>query len=165
MKDNIYNWKKKGKEYNNGILIYEGEYYMNKKYNGKAYDKNGNVIYELINGKGNYKEFYENGNIKLDITYSNDLTIGIGKEYNENKKLIFEGEYKNNKRWNGKGYDTNNNIVYEIQNGNGYIREYSDKDKLKFEGEYKNGQKDGVGKEYSNGILLFEGEYKNGKRN
>ena len=39
---------------------------------------------------------------------------------------------------NGKGYDENGNIIYEISNGNGSIKEYDNKDKLIFEGEYLN---------------------------
>ena len=46
--------KVKGKEYINGKLVYEGEYIYDKfidtKYNGKGYDENGCLIYELING-------------------------------------------------------------------------------------------------------------------
>ena len=37
-------------------------------------------------------------------------------------KLIFEGEHLNGKRWNGKQYNDNNEKVYEIKNGNGYIK-------------------------------------------
>ena len=36
--------------------------------------------------------------------------------------LIFEGEYYHGKKWNGYGYDVNGNIIYEIQNGKGYIK-------------------------------------------
>ena len=46
-----------------------------------------------------------------------------GKEYLENGKLSFEGEYLNWKRWNGKG------------------RKYSKNGELLFEEEYLNGQK------------------------
>ena len=48
---NIYNYKRKGKQYKHGYLIYEGEYLFNKEQNGKRYDENGNIIYELKNGK------------------------------------------------------------------------------------------------------------------
>ena len=37
---------------------------------------------------------------------------GKGKEYYDNGKLCFEGEYLNDKRRAGKGYDILNNIVY-----------------------------------------------------
>ena len=39
----------------------------------------------------------------------------IGKEY-FNKKIIFEGEYLNGKRWNGKLYD-DGKLVYIYLNG------------------------------------------------
>ena len=38
-------------------------------------------------------------------------------------------------------------------------------DELIFEGEYKKGERNGKGKEYTDGKLIFEGEYLNGKRN
>ena len=72
---------------------------------------------------------------------------------------------KNGLKWNGKGYDGKNNIVYEINNGKGYVKEYDYFSKLVFEGEYVNGQKNGKGKEYyNNGKIRFEGEYLNGKK-
>ena len=49
---------------------------------------------------------------------------------------MFEGEYLNGKKWNGKGKE------YDKNNG-----------KLIFEGEYLNGEKNGKVKEYKNGIL------------
>ena len=52
-------------------------------------------------------------------------------------KLNFEGEYIDGKRWNGKGYDYNGNVAYEIKEGKGNIKEYYyDNGKLEFEGEY-----------------------------
>ena len=58
-------------------MEYQGEFRYDRKWNGKGYDENGNIIYELINGNGKVKEY----------------RIG---------KLEFEGEYLNGKRWNGK---------------------------------------------------------------
>ena len=79
---------------------------------------------------------------------------------------MFEGEYLNDKRWEGKGYDTNNKIVSELKSGKGLVKEYYENGILKFEGEYSNGLKNGKGKEYTNkGKLKFEGEYLNGQRN
>ena len=136
------------KEYSsiNDILIFEGEY-LNGKRNGKGkeYDKyNGRLTYEgeYLNGKRN----------------------GKGKEY-YNNQIIFDGEYLNGKKWNGKGYDTKNNIIYELKNGEGYVKELNMIGLIKFEGEYSNGERNGKGKEYDyGGDLEFEGEYKNGKR-
>ena len=30
---------------------------------------------------------------------------------------MFEGEYLNDKKWVGKGYDLKNNIIYELKKG------------------------------------------------
>ena len=115
--------------------------------------------------------------------YLNGLRNGEGKEYYFNGQLMFEGEFKGNKIWNGKGYknmknvlelkegkgllkisDNNGNLLLEAVylNGqkNGKVKEYYDNGKLKFEGEYLNGQKNGKAKEYNNkSKLIFEGEY------
>ena len=67
-----------------------------------------------------------------------------------------------------KGYNTHNNIDYEIKDGKGHVKEYDENGTLIFEGEYLNGQKNGKCQEYywDNGKLIFDGEYLNGyKRN
>ena len=51
------------------------------------------------------------------------LENGRGKEFYENGKIQFEGDYLDGKRWNGK------------------IREYLISGKLKDEGEYVNGER------------------------
>ena len=77
--------------------------------------------------------------------------------------MEYEGEYLYNKKWNGKGYDENGNIIYDLINGNGQVKEYYEDSKLKFEGEYSNGRKNGKVKEYDyDGTIKFEGEYLNG---
>ena len=67
------------------------------------------------------------------------MDIEMEKEKNiiENGNLKFEGEYKNDLKWNGKG---SNNLVYELKNGKGLIKEYWFSDKLSFEGEYLMGK-------------------------
>jgi len=163
-----------GKEYDcNDKMIFEGEYLFNKKWNGKGYDDNNNIIYELINGNGKAKEInndgkpiYEGeylngqkngkgkgydykGNLEYEGEYLNGKRNGKGKEYGYKGRLEFEGEYLNNKKWNGKGYDKNNNITFELINGKGIAKEYNKYNgNLEFEGEYLNGEKNGKGKEY-----------------
>ena len=127
----------KGKDYFNGVkwngkgYDFEGK----NKYeliNGKAcsvieYDNNGQLRYkgEYLNGKrnGKGKEYDNNGQIRYEGEYLNGKRNGKGKEYNLGK-LIFEGEYLYNHRrdyvftkWNGKGYDINGNIIYELNKG------------------------------------------------
>ena len=45
------------------------------------------------------------------------------------------GEYLFGKKWDGKGFDEDGNIIYELNNGNGKVKEYK-KGKLIYEGEY-----------------------------
>ena len=130
---------------------------------------------EIISGKyliseqnGYGKEYILNSNkLIFEGEYINGKRNGKGKEYYPDGKLEFEGEFLNGKNWEGKGYDKNNNIVYELKNGKGFIKKYYDNICLKFEGEYLKGEKNGKGKEYHlfTEILKFEGEYLNGKRN
>ena len=92
-------------------MEYEGDYII-KKYNGKGYGEDGNIIYELKNGTGIIKE-YDNYNSKFEFEgeYLNGLRNGKGKEYGYDGKLSFEGEYLFNKRYNGKGYYKNGKII------------------------------------------------------
>ena len=93
-----------------------------KEWNGKGYDIEENEIYKLENGKG---------------------SVVI---YDDDGKLMYEGEYLNGEK-NGQG------------------KEYDNSGKLVFEGQYLNGEKNGQGKEYDNsGKLVFEGQYLNGKK-
>ena len=121
--------------------------------------------------------------------YINGKRNGKGKEYFRNGKLQFEGEFKNGKKWKGKGYDINGNFDYELIDGSGKMKEYNSNDilieeseylnnvkhgkgkvydevngQLEFEGNYLNGRKNGFGKEYHDGLLIFEGEYLNNKK-
>ena len=68
--------------------------------------------------------------------------------------------------WKRIRYDKNNNIVYELKDGNGHVKEYGYIGScLIFEGEYLNGKRNGKGKNYNKiGKLTFEGEYLKGIR-
>ena len=121
----IYEESGKIKIYDNYInkLIYEGEYAKGKK-------------------DGNGKEYSYYGKIIFEGEYSNGKRNGKGKEYDVRGNLIFEGEYLNGKRWNGKGYNGTNCLVYELKEGKGYVKEFSDF-RLIYESEYLNGEKNG----------------------
>ena len=103
----------KGREYSliENKLIFEGECL-----NGKR------------NGKG--KEYYNYGRILFEGEYLNGKRNGKGKEYYNDGRILFEGEYLNGKKWNGKRYNKNGKIEFEINNGKGYIKEYYDDDSL-----------------------------------
>ena len=79
----------------------------------------------IKDGKANIKEYYDNGKIKFEGQYFNGEINGKVKEYNyDNGQLEFEGKYLNGKRWNGIGYKKNGNVVFEIKDGKGNIKEY-----------------------------------------
>ena len=137
---------------------------------------------------------------KIDISINNYIYFTgnyiiyelnrIGKEYNDNDELEFEGEYLYDKKWNGKckEYDIWDKLVFdgELVNGerHGKAIEYFGFGPIKFDGEYLKGKKwkgkrydsnsnfiyelkDGKGivKEYYDDKLEFEGEYVNGEKN
>ena len=138
-----------GKEYlsYNNRLIFKGEY------------KNGKR-----NGSG--EEYYYNlGLIRFKGDYKNGKRNGKGIDYHSNGNIKFEGEYSNGLKYNGKAYDLDKNLIYELKNGCGHVKYYTVFNKLIFEGEYLNGVKNGLGKEYSEytGELIFEGDYLKGK--
>ena len=84
--------------YFNGVLEFEGEYI-----NGKR------------NGKG--KEYYCNGKLEFEGEFLNDKRNGEGKDYYDDDTLEFRGQYLNGERWNGKAYDKNGLMKYQIKNG------------------------------------------------
>ena len=81
------------------------------------------------NKNGNGKEYYR-GKLIFDGKFLNGERNGKGKEYKyrgygQEVKLFFEGEYLNGKRWNGKGYDKNGELDFEVKDGKGKGKEYS----------------------------------------
>ena len=154
----------KGKEYYaNGQLSFEGEYLKGKRWTGKRYGLSDNILYELKEGKGLVKENY--GIYAYEGEYLKGEKNGRGKEYYYVKGPIrFDGEYYNDKRWTGKSYDKNGNIISEIKEGKGYYKEYYSENMI-FECDYLNGVRNGKGKIYLNNKLVFEGEYVNGENN
>ena len=88
----------KGEEFNilNDELIFEGDYI-----NGKR------------NGYGT--EYYEKEKIKYEGEYLNGKRNGKGKEYYINENIKFEGIYLLGLKFEGKGYDRDGNILYELE--------------------------------------------------
>ena len=137
----LYNFRKEGKEYVNiyekadkeflflygtnkkyvsTYLEFEGEYLCNKKWNGKGYDEKGNIIYELINGKGKVKEYNNfDCNLIYEGEYLDGKRNGKGKEYDNILGKIFEGEFLNGKKWKGK--ETEYNLDHKVYRENEYI--------------------------------------------
>ena len=84
---------------------------------------------------------------------------GFGIEYNfDGGKFI--GEFKDDRKWEGTGYDENGNIEYEIINGYGKVKEYYNGN-LIYEGQYSDGKRDGEGIEYDflTRTIKYEGRF------
>ena len=142
-----------------------------------TYDKDGLAReYDLYDNELRYKGEYLNGERN-----------GKGKEYYGNCPMLFEGEFKHGKKWNGnglingKGYIKKQSFIktYKIGQSNtfGQSNVFNQSNNFSinlpppyivenfiFEGEYVNGERNGKGKEYNFGQLIFEGEYLNGKK-
>ena len=104
-------------------MKFKGEYLNEKIWNVKGYNYDGKEIFEIKKGKGYIKE------------------------YNNGRKIIFEGEYLNGKRLKGKGKELN---IHGI---------------LKYEGKYFFGKIYGKGKQYNvNGNLEYVGQFLDNER-
>ena len=93
------------------------------KFKNIKFDSNEELSDGKVDNKKVYfdKEYYEDGKLKYEGEYLNGIKNGKGKEYYSNGKLQFEGEYLNGEK-------------------NGKCKEYYDNGKLKYEGEYLNGK-------------------------
>ena len=115
------------------------------------------------------RDYYENGQLKLEHNYEDGKLHGLSKEYFENGQLKFIHNHKNGE-YHGllKGYYVDGKLKYEFNYKNdkkdGLCKDYFENGQLKFEGNYKEGKLDGLCKDYfENGQLKFEGNYKEGK--
>lgn len=137
----------------------------------KNYYDNGKLKSEFEkndNGKldGIYREYYENGQLKLECTYKDGQLDGISKEYYKNNQLSCEYNFKNG-QLDGlcKEYYDSGKIKeeYYCKNGEfeGIYKKYYTNGKEKSEYNYKNGRISGIGKEYRiNGDIDVEYDYK-----
>ena len=136
-----------------GVIQIDDKKYNLSNYNNNISKNSLKKLYEdlyqeckyrdkLLIKKEKDKEKYttENGVLKV----ANETLISNLKLHM--KKLEQENAQK--RRWNGKGYDTENNIVFELNNGNGYVKDFYNNGYLRFEGNYEKGLKNGEGKEY-----------------
>jgi hypothetical protein len=168
--------KKKGKMYENGVLIFEGEFNNDFPFSGnvinfefKHYivDEDGYLRKTpefTINKYYNFGKYHEDKIVEVNnVTIKNGTILGT-KIIDGNVKIIdknfltFEGEYKDAEKIQGKEYD---NLTKSPNN-------------LVFDGSYKYGKRD---KGYSiqtesitnfgkitEKIIIFEGTIENGKR-
>ena len=156
--------------YNNGSILYEGEW-NDFKYEGKGklYYRNGIIEYEgnFFNGlrSGLGKEYFVSGGLKYEGRFVKGLHQGSGKLYNENGHIKYEGSFIGDMYdRSGKLYNENGHIMYEggFKNGlyEGAGEEYYDNGQIKYEGDFKNNEYSGSGKKYDKeGNLDYEGEW------
>ena len=146
MNERIKKLENNVKEYENGKLVFDGEYKDGKRYNGKEYNKKGKLVFhgEYKDGKKyKGKKYNERGKLIFEGEYEMETGLeynGQRKTYNKNDILLFEGEIKEGKIWNGTFYELNGLICGKIINGSGKGKEYGLNNKLLFEGEFKDGK-------------------------
>ena len=74
---------------------------------------------EYLLGREKGKEYFNNGKIKFEGEYKDDLGNGNGKEYFLNGKALFSGEYYEGRQRNGNRYDYKYGYEYfKLKDGN-----------------------------------------------
>ncbi|MCX7955355.1 MAG: hypothetical protein N3A01_09250 [Bacteroidales bacterium] len=130
-------------------------------YKGKVV--NGVLVKDTVNNDNSYnlryvEDYYENGKIKSEGLFKNDLPIGLHKEYDKDTENII-----------GKIYDEEGRLIAEgplDRKGRmqGKWKEYFDENKIKASGEYKDGLKEGAWLYYyEDGKLEQKGHFRKGK--
>ena len=140
--------RRKGTEYYikiKGLKKYDGNYNNGIRWNGFLYDINKENKYEIKQGNGLIKEFYENGYLCYEGEIKNGIKDGKGKIYDQTGNLIFEGNFINGiKNGDGKEYNKNRELIFEGEfvNGNrmnGNIYVYNAQNELICETKFING--------------------------
>lgn len=133
------------------VILEEGNYVNNKK-------------------EDVWKQYYNSGKIKTELTYKNNKADGYAKFYYENGNVSEEGLWQSNK-WVGayKMYFENGNLSYEwnyTEQGKrtGTQKYYHPNGKIMIEGDWQEGKENGIIKEYDDaGNLVAEKNFNGGK--
>ena len=149
--------------------------YTNGVKNGKKIEYRYNIITRIYNYKngivdGEYKEFYESGNVKVKHNYVNGHVEGESLEFYDNGKVRNKSTYVKDKiEGDSFEYYNNGNIkkkyTYKNHVLNGTSQSYSSDGNLELSIDYKNGHKNGLYIEYSNNLknqLTYENDILNG---
>jgi antitoxin component YwqK of YwqJK toxin-antitoxin module len=147
----VHNDIKKLPDYPPAAKVEEGKYLDNKKI-------------------GTWTQYYPNGNIKNEITYTNNIPSGYAKVYYPDGKLQEEGMWEKN-RWVGqyKSYHPNGQKFYDFNYNKGGKREgsqtyYHDNGQVMMKGDMAEGKETGVWEErYENGDLKAKKVFNNGE--
>lgn len=119
---------------------------------------------------GEWKEFYEGGQLRAEGVYNLGKRVGKWMFYHENATVEQEGNY--NSQGNAEGlwkwyYDDGSLLREEnYRNGalDGLYTEYNEAGRIVVQGEFIDGLEEGFWK-YEYGDIREEGTYKGGKRN
>ena len=129
-----------------GFLSACGESGTDEIYNENNTNVVEGIVYD-INEKpinGTYKIYYPNGNVKMEVKSKNGKPDGLGRFYDEDGNIVFEGNFKNG-LMNGKmlNFYPDSSIHNEIN--------------------YTNGKPDGLYKTYNqDGTPVVEVLFENG---
>lgn len=164
------------KRYNKEEQVVEKASYENGKLNGTRilYYPNGNTeiieTYLMDNFDGEYKSYYESGNISSKGLYKNNYMVEPWQYYydlpGEKIKEIINYE-ENIENGPYKEFYENGNVmaegVYKDELDNGPFKSYYENGELEMEGTYLNGRKNGIFKMYDeDGNFIEEKTYENG---
>ncbi len=131
--------------YEEGELRAEGSYNQGKRVGKwKFYHQNGSVEQDgNYNNQGNpegaWKWYFENGNVERDEAYRNGLTDGPYTEYDENGKVVVQGEYVDGLEegfWKFQYGDTREEGTFKGGKRNGEWKTYYDNGELSFVGSF-----------------------------
>ncbi len=161
-----------------GILISETKQPQNGMLLVKKYYDSGkflavyNIVPQQNNERfvksGNYKEYYEDGTLKVESIYKNNELSGVWKQFFETGEIEWEVEYVNDfKQGFYKQYYKNGKIQVEGSNNKnlkeGGENRYDSDGKLEWVGVYLNNDFNGTWEQYdAEGKPINAFKYKNG---
>jgi hypothetical protein len=158
----------------NAITLFEGEFKDNKRYKGKEFNQKGEIIFEGIYNNEGEKWDGTGYNRENKFNYVEGKIEGNVVTYDYINHELFEGEYKNGEKLNGKlktYFDSKNFMLKReitLKNGKsfGKGKEYFKNKKLKYIGEFQDDYYHGEGKLYYEftGYINYIGEFKKGKK-
>jgi antitoxin component YwqK of YwqJK toxin-antitoxin module len=126
--------------FKNGILKFETKR-VDGVFISKGFYESGNLFFERILKNGYYKEFYEDGELKIQANYKGGELSGIWTSFFETGEKEWEVDYYN-------GYKK------------GLYKQYYKNGELKLEGIHSDYKKNGAEKRYTeSGDLEWKGDY------
>ena len=161
--------KRRGKYLNNRMVGIWNYFYENQQ--GGYGSLKAQAFYE--DGKGTYKEFYPNGELKAEGLYIDGRSQGIWTFYHPTGQIEAKGEYKDGLRWgewdffHPNGNKAADGIYKDgIREGNWIF--YHENGNLSSQGTLKEGEKDGYWRLFNRwgefkgegNFVKGEGEYK-----